>query len=85
MGDHTLVPALPVTPPAEGEVDIKSDSQHQLLVTPLTITPSQTPSEEITPDADDIMAGKKIPSLEQPDDAARELAKKLSLEEQVYC
>lgn len=63
--------------------DIKHAAIHiqpVTLVTP-TLTPAATP-EEASP-ADETMAGKKIFSMERPDDKARELAAKLTLEEQV--
>lgn len=44
------------------------------------VTPSLTPTS--APDTD-TMAGKKLYSLEKPDDKANELASKLTLEEQV--
>jgi beta-glucosidase len=47
-----------------------------------SLTPSSTP-EQTSPAEDDAMAGKKIFSLERPDDKARDLAAKLTLEEQV--
>lgn len=60
--------------------------QAAIQVQPVTLdTPSLTPAttpEEISP-SDEVMAGKKIFSLERPDDKARELAAKLSLEEQI--
>lgn len=70
--------------PIEGgdvqHVDIK---QPAISVQPIVATPTLTPA--LTPDEDDIeaMTGKKIFSLERPDDRARELAAKLTLEEQV--
>jgi beta-glucosidase len=62
-------------------IDIKQPATIQ--VSTVAASPSLTPA--LTPDDDDIeaMAGKKIFSLERPDDKARELAKKLTLEEQV--
>lgn len=64
-------------------IDLKHAAIH---VQPVTLdTPSLTPAttpEEISP-SDEVMAGKKIFSLERPDDRARELAAKLTLEEQV--
>lgn len=63
--------------------DIKHAAIHiqpVTLDTP-TLTPAATP-EEASP-ADETMAGKKIFSMERPDDKARELAAKLTLEEQV--
>ena len=50
-------------------------------VTPVdTVTPSLTPTS--SPE-EDTMAGKKLYSLEKPDDKAKGLVAKLSLEEQV--
>jgi beta-glucosidase len=72
--------------PTEGEVrhiDLKQATVH---VQPMTLdTPSSTPAttpEQNSP-SDEVMAGKKIFSLERPTDRARELASKLTLEEQV--
>jgi beta-glucosidase len=72
--------------PAEGEVrnvDLKQATVH---VQPMTLdTPSSTPAttpEQNSP-SDEVMAGKKGFSVEQPMDRARELASKLTLEEQV--
>jgi beta-glucosidase len=71
----------------EGErhtVDLKhATSVH---VQPVTLdTPSLTPATtpEHNSPADEVMAGKKVFSLEKPTDKARELAAKLTLEEQV--
>lgn len=59
-------------------VDLK---QATFQVTPIdTVTPSLTPTS--SPEGE-IMAGKKLYSLEKPDDRAKELASKLTLEEQV--
>ena len=71
--------------PLEGDVkhiDIKHIS---VQVQDLVPTPSLTPA--LTPDEDDLeaMAGKKVFALEKPDDRAKELAAKLTLEEQVCC
>jgi beta-glucosidase len=65
-------------------IDIKGAAFH---VQPVTLdTPSATPAttpDHSSPLQDDTMAGKKLFSLERPDDRARELAAKLTLEEQV--
>jgi hypothetical protein len=61
-------------------VDIKQPPVQ--VQTAFVDTPAQTPNE--TPvDDNDAMAGKKVFSTEKPDDRARELAKSLTLEEQV--
>jgi beta-glucosidase len=71
--------------PSPVEEDLKHiDIKHAAIqVKPVVSTPTLTPA--LTPDDDDIeaMAGKKLFSLERPDDRARELAAKLTLEEQV--
>jgi beta-glucosidase len=72
--------------PSEGEmrhIDLKQANIH---VQPVALdTPSLTPAT--TPDqnspSDEAMTGKKIFSLDRPTDKARELAAKLTLEEQV--
>lgn len=84
MGETSLVPPGPSTPPAEKDADIKVFPRQEPLVQPATITPTQTLSESSGSDAGETMAGKKIASLEKPDDAARDLVKKLTLEEQVW-
>jgi beta-glucosidase len=65
-------------------IDLKHASIH---VQPVTLdTPSLTPAatpEEASPADETSMAGKKMFSEERPDDKARELAAKLTLEEQV--
>ena len=65
-------------------IDLKHPS---IQIRPVALdTPSLTPAttpEETSPAEDGTMAGKKIFSLERPDDKARELAAKLTLEEQV--
>jgi beta-glucosidase len=65
-------------------IDIKGAAFH---VQPVTLdTPSATPAttpDHSSPLQDGTMAGKKLFSLERPDDRARELAAKLTLEEQV--
>lgn len=62
-------------------IDIKQAAAIQVQT--VVATPTLTPA--LTPDEDDIdaMAGKKVFSLEKPYDRARELAAKLTLEEQV--
>lgn len=62
-------------------VDIK---EAIVQIKPLTpeLTPATTPDEQ-SPCRDDIMAGKKVFALERPDDRARALAARLTLEEQV--
>jgi len=65
------------------QYDIKHTAIHiqpVTLDTP-TLTPAATP-EDASP-AEETMAGKKIYSMERPDDRARQLAAKLTLEEQV--
>jgi hypothetical protein len=65
-------------------VDLKKAAVH---IQPVTLdTPALTPvatPEETSPAEENVMAGKKLFSLERPDDRARELAAKLTLEEQV--
>lgn len=66
-------------------IDLKQAAIHIRplgLDTP-SLTPATTPDENSPADDDDAMAGKKIFSLERPDDKARELAAKLTLDEQV--
>jgi hypothetical protein len=65
-------------------IDLKHAAVHVQRVT--LDTPSMTPAatpEEASPAEETSMAGKKIFSMERPDDKARELATKLTLEEQV--
>jgi beta-glucosidase len=67
--------------PTEDDVKFIDLKQANFQVTPVdTVTPSLTPT---SPPEGDIMVGKKLYSLERPDDRARELASKLTLEEQV--
>lgn len=67
--------------PTEDDNKIIDLKQVTFEVTPVdTVTPSLTPT---SPTDGDNMAGKKLYSLEKPDDKARELASKLTLEEQV--
>jgi hypothetical protein len=68
--------------------DIQVDLKHAAIhIQPVTLdTPSLTPAatpEDASPADEKAMAGKKIFSMERPDDKARELAAKLTLEEQV--
>jgi hypothetical protein len=66
------------------QIDLKHVAiqiQPVILDTP-SLTPAATP-EETSPAEEDAMTGKKIFSMERPDDRARELATKLTLEEQV--
>ena len=68
--------------------DIQVDLKHVAIhIQPVTLdTPSLTPAatpEDASPADEKAMAGKKIFSMERPDDKARELAAKLTLEEQV--
>jgi beta-glucosidase len=63
-------------------VDIKqANVQVQPVIPTPLLTPSHTPERRPSDDSND-MAGKKIFLLEKPDDRARELAAKLTLEEQ---
>lgn len=55
---------------------------HPVQLDTPSLTPATTP-EETSPAEETTMAGKKVFSLERPDDKARELAVKLTLEEQV--
>jgi hypothetical protein len=79
--------AVNVATPVEGgkpdTVDIKEAVVQIQPVTP-ELTPATTPEEQ-SPSTNDNMAGKKIFELEKPDDRARALAAKLTLEEQVRC
>lgn len=72
--------------PTEGDLRQIDFKQATIQVQPVTLdTPSLTPAT--TPDenspSEEVMAGKKIFSLERPTDKARELVKQLTLEEQV--
>jgi len=74
---------LGLASPAEGEVKHIDLKQANIQVQPVPLdTPATTP-EQNSPSEEHAMAGKKIFSLEQPTDKARELAAKLTLEEQV--
>lgn len=67
--------------PTEDDNKIIDLKRATFQVTPVdTVTPSLTPTS--SPEVD-TMAGKKLYSLEKPDDRAKELASKLTLEEQV--
>lgn len=69
--------------PSSTDEDVKLIDLKQAVfeVTPVdTVTPSLTPTS--APEGN-IMAGRKLYSLERPDDRAKELASKLTLEEQV--
>lgn len=66
------------------QIDLKHPAiqiQPLTLDTPL-LTPAATP-EDVSPADDEPMAGKKLFSMERPDDKARNLAAKLTLEEQI--
>ena len=78
MGDTNLAPS-PIKNPRIADVAIKHAAHHPALTPPI-LTPALTPEEPIDIE---IMKGMKLYTLERPDDAARELAAKLSLEEQV--
>lgn len=80
MGDIVQTNPSPIEGGDVKHIDIK---QPTVQVQPVVATPTLTPT--LTPDEDDLdaMAGKKVFSLERPDDRARELAAKLTLEEQV--
>lgn len=65
-----------------GEVRHLDLKQATIQVQPVPLdTPAATPDQNSP--SDEVMTGKKIFSLEQPTDKARELAAKLTLEEQV--
>ena len=67
--------------PSEDDNKVIDLKQAAFQVTPVdTVTPSLTPT---SPPEGDAMAGKKLYSLEKPDDKAKDLASKLNLEEQV--
>jgi hypothetical protein len=72
--------------PTEGDMRQVDLKQATIQVQPVTIdTPSLTPAttpEQNSP-SEEVMAGKKTFSMERPTDKARELAAKLTLEEQV--
>jgi beta-glucosidase len=81
MADIDRANPSPVEQDVTQHIDIKQ--AHIQVQTVNVATPTLTPA--LTPDDDDIdaMTGKKVFSLEKPDDKARELAAKLTLEEQV--
>lgn len=67
--------------PTEDDTKLIDLKQATFQVTPVdTVTPSLTPT---SPPEGEIMAGKNLYSLERPDDKAKELASRLTLEEQV--
>lgn len=72
--------------PTEGEMHQVDLKQATIQVRPVTIdTPSLTPAttpEQNSP-SDEVMTGKKVFSMERSTDKARELAARLTLEEQV--
>lgn len=69
--------------PTEDDHTVIDLKQAAFQVTPVdTVTPSLTPT---SPPEGEAMTGKKLYSLERPDDRAKELASKLTLEEQVCC
>lgn len=65
-------------------MDLKQATIH---VQPVTLdTPDSTPAttpDQNSPSEEDAMAGKKLFSMQRPDDRARDLAAQLTLEEQV--
>ena len=77
---------LAIPSPTEGDIkriDIKQAAiQVQPIVSTPILTPATTPDEKSPADVEN-MTGKKIFALERPDDKARELAARLTLEEQV--
>jgi len=74
--------SLGVANPTQGDLRQIELKQATIQVQPVTIdTPATTP-EQNSP-SEEVMTGKKVFSLERPMDKARELAAKLTLEEQV--
>ncbi|PSN63451.1 hypothetical protein BS50DRAFT_500950 [Corynespora cassiicola Philippines] len=77
---------LAIPSPTEGDIehiDIKQAAiQVQPIVSTPILTPATTPDEKSPADVEN-MTGKKIFALERPDDKARELAARLTLEEQI--
>jgi beta-glucosidase len=78
---------LGLASPAEEEFRHNDLKQATIQVQPVmfdtpTLTPATTPDQN-SPSDEHAMAGKKIFSMQRPDDKARELAAKLTLEEQV--
>ncbi|KAF2013401.1 glycoside hydrolase family 3 protein [Aaosphaeria arxii CBS 175.79] len=63
------------------QIDIKQ--QAAIEVQPISSSPTLAPSSDSEDDKFDDMAGKKVFTLEKPDDRAKELAAKLTLEEQI--
>jgi beta-glucosidase len=73
---------LEIANPTQGDLRQIELKQATIQVQPVTIdTPATTP-EQNSP-SEEAMTGKKVFSLERPMDKARELAAKLTLEEQV--
>lgn len=72
----------PIEESNKAPLDIKQAMRQPAVTTPPTLTPALTPEETFV-DEVDAMAGKKLFSLERPDDRARQLAASLTLEEQV--
>ncbi|KAJ8112365.1 hypothetical protein OPT61_g5243 [Boeremia exigua] len=67
--------------PTEDDNKVIDLKEATFQVTPVeTVTPSLTPT---SPPEGDTMTGKKLYSLEKPDDRAKELASKLTLDEQI--
>jgi beta-glucosidase len=81
MADINVFNPSPIEEADVKHIDIKQ--QPAIQVQPVISTPTLTPA--LTPDEDDLeaMAGKKVFTLEKPDDRAKELAAKLTLEQQV--
>jgi hypothetical protein len=74
--------SLGIANPTHGDLRQIGLKQATIQVQPVTIdTPATTP-EQNSP-SEEVMTGKKVFSLERPMDKARELAAKLTLEEQV--
>jgi beta-glucosidase len=73
--------------PVDEDVKHIDTKQAAFFVHPVTLdTPSLTPAttpDQISPIENDTMAGKKLFSMEKPNDRAKDLAAKLTLEEQV--
>jgi beta-glucosidase len=84
MADFDQANPIPVGGGADvNHIDIKDTAAIAIQVQPVLGSPTLTPA--LTPDEDDLnaMTGQKVFSLAKPDDRARELAAKLSFEEQV--
>lgn len=74
--------SLGIANPTQGDLRQIELKQATIQVQPVTIdTPATTP-EQNSP-SEEVMTGKKVFSLERPMDKARDLAAKLTLEEQV--